>query len=1384
MARPTSRTERRVRGWLRRLLRWALQALGLVFAAAIVLFAALQSDAVADRARAVALARGSEALGLDLHAQRLEVVRLWPPAVRLDGVTVHRRGGGVLDGVPLLRLDSAEVDLGDGLSLADKLVPIRSVRVRGPAARVALEQGKPRDLAHLRPDEPPAEAPDPATVQLGELWVEGAAVRLSLAPADVGIALTGAELGFRQDREGDGAGSFEVGSIVATIGELREEARLQEGGFRIEAGVVQLDGHTLDLRTGPLAIDGHVGLPGAPGGGERKPLTYSLRAVADVALPALKEAWPKLPDLEGDLHVEATARSDGGPPDVDFSVRGEELLIHVLNKRRGVVVTYEGGSPSLIGGVADGVVELKPGSAIRWGGGVLEPVGSLDLNSESKDWALTAGLRGITIERVMQAVTVRGSWVEMGMDGSLSLRGTLKGGLRGRGRGSIAVSELLLHGSAWDAPVRGARMLRVPTAQVETGLLLEVVPGRTGHCLMHDVKLTGPNSDLALRSDFIFTAPLTLDIEVAGERLDLADLDGEIAGIPFSGAGPISAKVYGKTKQLVIDGSLDIADFVMLDKWGFGDVSGDVHWAVQQDLEFTRLVGRRGESRYGADVRLQFANRARGRTRLELAITAELPEGETRAEDILPVFFGDAVPVRGPVAGTVQLGGPPSELSGTIELAGRDVEVLWERFDTLSAQLLWSDGEIIVPEAFVRKGEDESAFVRGSLSPGGPLNLEVRIPRLGLARLTPIQAALGLDGPMQGHISGGVVLGGTLKDLRLDGDVAVESLTYGNRLIGGLRANLRLRDHALAAVVTGLDGRLEATGTLWTRDLWAYGFEARLDEFRFDPFLPVPRNRPLERATGGVAGDFWGEGSLQDAWHELDLTLSTAWIERSGHRVEAPPAKPLGISYRRGAVSFDQVVLVGPEGQTDLRVEGSWRPDGPVGVTVQGPVDIAFLELVGDVFDRAEARSVVLDLAVHGPRLRLAQLEGSVRIKDALLRTIYFPHAVEIDQALVALKNRKLTLDAFSGRLGGGELVDVKGSSIRLSPAGWKPREYDLRATCLSCTLRYPSFLPPTTGDLSLRFAGTAPGGLLLSGHVDVEEMVLRDPLNWQRSALTIGARETESLAREVGQGLFDLDLTVKSAPEAIRLTNNVGRLRGSTQDFRVYGDTARVLFAGTLQVEGGQLPYNGREFTIEPGTARFVEGGSWFPVLDLRMWNDLVSRDRDYRITYAISGPLNRPTLLPTSEPALSENDINSLLLFGLTAAQIEESNLGQLAGTAASAAFGALTENVATSLGQTVGTEALPDRFEIVPVYTDSTGATTLWAVATKEVLPQLLTLEGGVGVGGVRSSFFSSAFRAKLRFNQNFFLEASWVRDDNASSDIGNFGLDLKVELDADP
>ena len=1380
---PPSRARRLLRGLL------VLALLSAVVVAGVVTW--LRSDAAADLARRIANAELSRLVGEDVFIEDIELAQVLPPRAIVRGLTVHSASEETA-GLPLLRVERVEVLLGRDLDLAERLIPLDEVVVTRPRARVALDKGQPRDFADLveklkktdgADDGPPKK---PVRVDVRRVEVDDAGARVSLLPPGLGVAVGGIWLEFDRSlaEPSDGTraagrqaapGSLRVDSIEVVIGELRERATLERGSFDVDDGLLTFDDYGLDLRTGLVALSGQVPIgpprPSGPG--------YRLDADADIDLSVLHDAWPKLPEITGTADLRVGVQGKGPHPEMDFDLvaQGVEMLVHAPKQD----LEFKLGDLSLRGYFLEDLLKVTR-SSVQWGGGRIGVEAALTLQDDLP-FDATLDVAGLDLAKVLDGVTVPGSWVQMGMTGTISLAGRIKDparGLWGDGSADLQVRDLIVRDGAWDAPVEHDTMLHVPRARVRTRITLDDV----GVHLIGG-RVTGPaGSDLAVNTDFIFARPMGLDIRVAGTSFDTTDLKDTIVGLHTEGRGTIEVDIAGPSNALDIDGHLELDQFVFLD-WPFGRVQGDVHWSAREDLEFTRLLGQRGESSFESEVRVLFADVSRGgeRERLEIDLVASVPQGHARAEDLLPIFFGDAIGLTGDAWGEARLWGPPSALNGEGRVHVDDAAYLWERFATLDMDVRLQDGDLFIQEGWARKPSGSALFARGSIGRQGGVDVAFTLPAMDASELEPIRAA---GAPLRGTVSGAAVLSGDLKNTWVDGRIELADATWAGYDLGDSEVLLTVQDHVARASGRMLDDLVSAYAEMTLQGIWPYTFNVATQEpVGLEPFLPASIVEGSEPVEAHVAGSLHGVGTLRDQWHGLRLEVPDLLFRRGNTVVRATPAAPLVVALDGGALRLAEVHLGSPDGATALDAEGWIRPGGPLDVHLQGDVDIALLELAADIFDRAEARSLSIDELHLGGTTQSLEIEGSATVRDALIKTIYFPHPIELDRARISLRDRIVRVDELAGRLGGGELLNASGSTIRLDRSGYRPRQYDLHVECSGCTVRYPSFMPPARGDASMWLRGTAPDGLILGGQIRIGEMVLRDTMNWQRSVLTFREKATENLADSNEDPIFGFDIDIDSEPGVVRIVNNLGDLRGTARGLHIGGDTNRVLITGNVEVGGGTFRYKGHEFQLEPGRAEFREGTEWFPWLEVTMFTDVATRDEDYRITMNASGRLDNPTLASTAEPFLTEADINSLLLFGLTQEELERAELQDLGTAALAAAGGTYVESAAQSVNQsatTGGRAALPDRIEIVPVYTDTTGTTTFWAVLTKEVIPDLLALEAGIGIGN-QAAGPSTVFRAKLQVSRNFYLEGSWVTDDTSSQSYGNLGLDFKLELDAD-
>lgn len=131
-------------------------------------------------------------------------------------------------------------------------------------------------------------------------------------------------------------------------------------------------------------------------------------------------------------------------------------------------------------------------------------------------------------------------------------------------------------------------------------------------------------------------------------------------------------------------------------------------------------------------------------------------------------------------------------------------------------------------------------------------------------------------------------------------------------------------------------------------------------------------------------------------------------------------------------------------------------------------------------------------------------------------------------------------------------------------------------------------------------------------------------------------------------------DTTVKESQGKTRVTMTLGddvSLQGRGVRIGVTGKTVidiadEVAVTGRLDLKNGTVDVQGRRFTVDHGTVTFPEGSEIDdPQIVAAAYWDAPDRTR---VWVEFTGPLKTGSLILRSEPAYSENEILSLLLFG----------------------------------------------------------------------------------------------------------------------------------------
>ena len=843
-------------------------------------------------------------------------------------------------------------------------------------------------------------------------------------------------------------------------------------------------------------------------------------------------------------------------------------------------------------------------------------------------------------------------------------------------------------------------------------------------------------------------------IDVDLDRADLRSL-GPLGGAELQGRGRLQVRLVGPYAGLRATGMAEIRDFGMLGFRVAETLSTPVVTDDWRTLSFPGFQAREGQTRVHGDVDLVFAE--------ELGLeTVALVDGQLQDLGGLFVSFEG---IEAPVHGTVSLRGPVERLDGEVKLELQDVRLYGEHFDTGRIDSRMDDGTFTLETATLDRPEGRIR-ARGTVGAGWAMAAQIEGEGFQLSSLDALE---GRDKSLAGQLSLTGRVGGTLLAPEPEGVIHLVGGKLRGEALPALTAEFGTETGRLTGVLGSDDGSLQGTGSIELTSGGAWEADATVRRFPAHVFWPVAADGRAVTALVDGAVEATGVGStgaLAGNGHRVNLT----W---GGHSLTT--GRPFAFAWDEEGWALSDLRIVGEGTSVELDASGA---AGILDIYARGPVDAVWMAALTDTISRA-AGPMEVDVTLRGPRENLA---GTVDLEllGVRLRSPAFPHAFE--ELVASVRGRPdgyRLVEPAVARLGGGSVV-VTGV---IDAVRWSPTRYDLSATVDGARVDLVDELPPMVGDATLSLTGPA-DDLLLSGEVQIEDMLFADRIDWEQWTVDWRERHLDDLVDQPSERdpLFALDIAV-TADGTARVRNNVGDGRLEA-DLRMVGDDTRVGMVGVVRMqEGGRAFLHEREFDVTRGELRYVDPYSYDPLVDFVLETDVRATERTYHITYPITGPFSDLSTNPSSDPQLPQVDINALLLFGVTTEDLERT--GGAGAALALEGAGLLFAGETSRALDRFGPEAL-DVFQYTRVDlvtgVSQRGAlnSTEWRLLVEQNLAEPLdvTLVG-------EFSLDDSYLAAERELYDNLYLNVYWSSEQRERSlNIGGaYGADFKVRWESE-
>ncbi|MEM9193150.1 MAG: translocation/assembly module TamB domain-containing protein [Myxococcota bacterium] len=1334
-----------------------------------------------------------------------------------------------LDLIPFPRVDARTISLShpehgqlaeaDGLTIRPSLaafltgqVDLQTVEIRRPEIRLLIRDGKIQNFPELAPGDGDVDLP------FRTLLIENASLTVDAEPYAKG-SLTGVTGQLEADGpslriEAEVAG----GEVEHSLGtEVIEKLSVAVGIEPEYIGVERVTVATQDF--GVDVWDATLPMPLDETLIENPDMEGYVRVRANLAhLRDLPHAW-ELPELSGEAEVEAQLRgSDQGP-----TAQGLVAVSDTIVDERGV-----GAAEIRFEADPNGIRITEGHYHVESDGGDAQISGFIDFQAEGFPLEAQVDIDDLRFAKLLAQLGVtENAIVQWPLSGRIEVGGTLSP-LDLRGPIQLATEDFLITRDAYhQRPQR--RIMGVTRASVRGQI--RVIPDA-----LRFEHLTGETPNSRLYVDEVHLG-FDNQVRVVGRGdIDLADVS-PLMDFPLGGRGQGTVDVSGTFSYPNVSGHATVEDFAF-NTFVVGDVDTDWRLENEGLLvRFPSMTAVKNNSRYRVDdLTLDFADQRFeiGGTlvaqRMELADLYQIFHYE---EDERFTGYQGVIAGRSGIRYTLGFprDGPTGTLDLDLDLEIPEVEVSGFAFNdgAFRGRWHWVDyqagaegGELTIDRLHLRKGAGTLA-IDGRMGLGGVLEMTASADRLAFRDLEGIGDRMP---ELAGVASLMADIRGTSDLPRASIDINLSGVSYKRALLGDGRLYVRMtdRDDPWVRSAQGWDPEAPPPGESCAagRSGFARG--------RWNPDPPLQTiEGPKPRLTRPMAFVICGSGFDNQVQLDLAVGRTQAYPLRGKVEVEnfnltpflaelgsdvgldgttdarvvltdgaalrpgslsgriqvtefdvGPPGVRLrndgivDIEIRRGDLRVQRAVFSGPSTRLNVTGEASYRRG--LALAVNGELEAGPLAELSPRFSQASGR-VTLRVNVSGP-VNAPAIFGQAMVRDAGFRFVDFPEPVRDLSGLITFSSRRILFEDFTARMARGQILASGAATIQ----GTEVDRYDFDISARNINIDVGSEISVAFGgDAELRWSSEQRLPLL-RGDIHLRRMRYEKDIALSQT-LTELSRARRATVEQYDPDADRIELDLRLIDDApILVANNLIdaeiRIEDSERPFRIAGTDQRLGAVGSLRIGRGVMHFRGADFDVRRGLIEFDNPQRIDPSFDVAATSEIRRAGEftgpNWRINLHAHGTTDSFRLDTSSEPELSQEDIVLLLTVGMTRAEADQLQAGDLTSTAALEALTA-----ATGIDREVQ-RALPviDQFSITSRYSARTNRTEPQVSIGKRITDRV-RLTASTNISETRE--IRTGVEWQLNNETSLQVVYDNVNTTTSAATVGNIGVDVRWRLE---
>jgi len=521
------------------------------------------------------------------------------------------------------------------------------------------------------------------------------------------------------------------------------------------------------------------------------------------------------------------------------------------------------------------------------------------------------------------------------------------------------------------------------------------------------------------------------------------------------------------------------------------------------------------------------------------------------------------------------------------------------------------------------------------------------------------------------------------------------------------------------------------------------------------------------RASGTLklSGNLMSENAAgEDELSFRGLTGSATFTELSV-RVEdvaLSAAGPLVIDFSPNDVNFHETRFTGSNTNVTLVGSVATASGGRNTLAVNGQINLRILSGISpDIFSSGIA---VLAINVGGT-YENQRVTGRASVNGASISVLLGDQRLQLANldGVILFNSSQAQIEKLTGTLGGGKIEATGGAQL----AGFSFTQFLFNIHGKNVTVNYPQdFRSTVDADLELRGNKQAQ---FVRGNVQVhrteytKDILLSELIN-QRPQTSI---------EEGGEFVFAqtavFDKLRVEGRNALVMHNNLGDVVASVS-LQLNGPVKDPTIEGRITASRGTLNFRNNPYELTRGLVYFPGRLGADPMLNIEGQAVI----RGYRVTALLEGPLSHPTTSVSSEPALPQADVVSLILTGtLSSTDTSTSVLAQSGlGTAASLLTDALINApISKATNKLFGLS----RLEISPVI-GGTGSAPTARLTAAQRFSKDLTVTYSTNIASDKNQVLAVEYRVSNRIS--FIAEYEQGSTRNLSTRSNNFSFEIRM------